>query len=322
MGRRVSVAPDEVEHWGLVTVKLRLTTGDCDVLHRVTECRLVATPQLAALLSRNAKSLAQRLSQLVAEGLLAEAVRGPGQRRGRPERVILPTARGVEVLQERGLIDPQLSSEAIVGEGLPSQRHQLLLNWVRAHLHHVETLLPRLTIRFLAHNSPFLPPGFSGISLTSEAMPAIPGARPTSMLKPDAAFSICDTVQGKTVMFFLEVDCGTETVASLKRTPTDIRQKIINYGVCFDTSAYKKYETLWDCELHGFRLLFVADDPAPFSALCSLARAMPSSDYVWLTTVDRMFAEGIAAEIWTRGGRLDATLQSIFGRHRCQVPLS
>jgi len=78
----------------------------------VAECRLVTIPQLAALLSRNGKGLNKRISQLVAQGLLADAPRGPGQRRGRPERVILPTLRGIEVLQERKLIDPQMPNKA------------------------------------------------------------------------------------------------------------------------------------------------------------------------------------------------------------------
>jgi hypothetical protein len=49
------------------------------------------------------------------------------------------------------------------------------------------------------------------------------------MFWPDAVFTIADSVGGKTCLFFLEVDCGTETIASPKRDMTDIRQKIVNY---------------------------------------------------------------------------------------------
>ena len=192
----------------------RLTANDCDVLRMVTECRIVTTPQLAALLSGNGKSLNRRISQLVAQGLLAYAARGPGQHRGRPERVVSPTACGVQVLQERKLIDPQMSCETILGEPIPSRAHQFLLNWVRAHLHHVETVVPKLRIRFLAHNSPFLPPGFSDVSILADSTPGEGGPQRSISLKPDAAFSICDTTQDKTVLFFLEVDRGTEILAS------------------------------------------------------------------------------------------------------------
>ena len=49
--------------------------------------------------------------------------------------------------------------------------------------------------------------------------------------EPDAAFSIYDSNQNKTLLFFLEVDLNTETLAGPKRILTDIRQKIINYGI-------------------------------------------------------------------------------------------
>ncbi len=302
-------------------MRFRLTASDCEVLHMVAECRVVTTPQLAALLSGNGKSLNRRISQLVAQGLLTGATRGPGQRRGRPERVVSPTVCGVEVLQERKLIDTQLSCETILGEPILSQAHQLLLNWVRAHLHHAETVVPHVRIRFLAHNSPFLPPRFSDLSTVTDLTPGECRQQRNIRFKPDAAVSICDTTQDKTVLFFLEVDRGTEILASPKREPTDIRQKILNYGICFDRQTYKKYESLWNCQLNGFRLLVVTDSVARLSGLCSLVQAMPPSDYIWLTDKDRMFEDGISAEIWARGGRLDASPHSILGRFRCRAPL-
>ena len=302
-------------------MEFRLTASDCEILRMVTECRIVTSPQLAVLLSRGGKSLNRRISQLVDQGLLADAPRGLGQRRGRPERVILPAEHGVEVLQERGLIDPQVRTEVVLGERLPPQAHQLLLNWVRAHLHHIGTIVPQLDVQFLAHNSPFLPLGFLNLSTVTAPATAEARTQKSPRLEPDAAFSISDTVQGKTVLFFLEVDRGTEIVASPKRTPTDIRQKILNYAICFDTCAYKKYEELWNCQLNGFRLLFVTDSTARLSKLCLLVQEMPPSDHVWLTTADRMFEDGIGAKIWARGGRLDASPHSILGKLHCLAPL-
>ncbi len=302
-------------------MRFRMTASDYEVLHTVAECRLVTIPQLAALLSRNGKSLSQRIGQLAAEGLLANAPRGPGQRRGRPERVVSPAAGGAAFLQERGLIDSHASPEEILGERVPPQAHQLLLNWVRAHLHHAETVAPHLKIRFFAHNSPFLPAEYSSISIAADPLPDGAVPQKNVSFKPDATFSISDATQGKTVLFFLEVDRGTEIVGSPKRTRKDIRQKILNYGMCFDMQAYKKYESLWNCKLNGFRLLFVTDIVARLSTLSALVREMPPSDFIWLTEQARMFKEGISAPIWVRGGRLDAPPHSIFGRWSCQAPL-
>ena len=146
--------------------------------------------------------------------------------------------------------------------------------------------------------------------------------RELASFKPDAAFSVCDTEESKTLLFFLEVDLGTETLASPKRGLTDIRQKILNYGACFDTQVYKQYEKLWSCRLNGFRLLFLTDTLPRMSALCSLVREMPPSDFIWITEKDRMFAEGISAQIWARGGRSDASPQSILGKLCCLAPLA
>jgi len=139
--------------------------------------------------------------------------------------------------------------------------------------------------------------------------------------EPDATFSIYDSNQEKTLLFFLEVDLGTEILASPKRILTDLRQKILNYGICFDTQMYKRYERLWNCQLNGFRLLFLTDTPSQMSKICSLAREMQPSVFIWVTQKDRMFEDGISANIWARGGRLDTSPQSILGSLSCRAPL-
>ena len=66
---------------------------------------------------------------------------------------------------------------------------------------------------------------------------------------PDAVFGISDSVAEKTCLFFLEVDRGTETIASPKRDISDIRQKIINYQWYFQSRAYRRYEEVFKCQL-------------------------------------------------------------------------
>ncbi|MHC4705452.1 MAG: replication-relaxation family protein, partial [Planctomycetota bacterium] len=238
-----------------------------EMLKTIAEYRIMTSPQLAAQLSRSKKGVRDRISKLIAESLLEEAARGRGQHRGRPERVVSLSRPAVKILKERGFISPQVSSDDIVGGKINCQNHQLLLNWARIHLNHIEAVAPGLKILFLAHNSPFLPQEFSNVVVHSST-------GEITSFKPDATFSICNSNQDKTLLFFLEVDLGTETLASPKRKLTDIRQKILNYGVCFDTHVYKRYERLWNCQLNGFRLLFLTDTSSRMSALCSLAREM------------------------------------------------
>ena len=301
---------------------IRLGATDYEMLRATAECRIVTAPQLAALLSRSTKGVRDRMTRLIAEGLMEEAPRGRGQRRGRPERIVSLSEAAVAILNERGLIESQVHKDQVLGESIRCQNHQLLLNWVRVHLAHVEKILPRLQVRFLAHNSPFLPVEFSSLSLITDPQPGPPKPQRIIHVKPDATFSITDKDQGKTLLFFLEVDLGTETLASPQREMTDIRQKILNYATCFDLQIYKQYERLWDCRLNGFRLLFLTDTVARLSSLSTLVRQMPPSDFIWLTEQARMFQDGISALIWARGGRLDILPQSILGRLACRAALS
>ena len=299
----------------------RLTPTDYEMLQIIAEYRTVTSPQLAGLLSRSKKGVRDRISKLIAEGLLEEATRGRGQHRGRPERVVFLSKSAVTILKERGFINPQVPSNDMIGGNLRCQNHQLLLNWVRIHLNYIETIVPGLKIRFMAHSSPFVPKEFLSVLLGAGPAAIYRRAEDGTRFKPDATFSICDSNQDKTLLFFLEVDLGTETLASPKRELTDIRQKILNYRICFDTQVYKQYERLWKCQLNGFRLLFLTDTSSRMSTLCSLVREMQPSDFIWIAQKDRMFEDGISADIWARGGRLDTSPQSILGRLSCRTPL-
>ena len=300
---------------------IRLIPSDYDILLAIAECRIVTTPQLAALLSRSSKGVRDRATRLIAEGLLEELVRSRGRRRGRPERVVSLCESGVALLKERRLMDSKIPADAVMGGSLRCRNHQLLLNWVRIHLAQVEKVLARLEVRFLAHNSPFLPVEFCSMSVVADPEPGQAKSQRVASLKPDATISIYDRDLNRALLFFLEVDLGTETLASPQRDLTDIRQKILSYGACFDRLVYKRYEKLWNCQLNGFRLLFITDTLARLGTLSSLVQEMPPSDFIWLTEQSRMFKDGISAEIWARGGRLDMLPQSILGRLACRAPL-
>ncbi len=292
----------------------RLTPSDYEMLQIVAEYRIMTSPQLAALLSRSKKGVRDRIGKLIAEGVLEETKRGRGQHRGRPERVVFLSKSAVTILKERGIIESQVPTGHLIGDKTRCQNHQLLLNWVRIHLYRVQTVLPGLKIRFLPHNSPFSPKELLSVSVQSKTGELI-------RFEPDATFSIYDSNLERTLLFFLEVDLGTEILASPKRILTDIRQKILNYGICFDAQGYKRYERLWNCQLNGFRLLFLTDTSSQMSKICSLAREMQPSDFIWVTQKDRMFEDGISADIWARGGRLDIPPQSILGSLSCRAPL-
>jgi len=130
---------------------------------------------------------------------------------------------------------------------------------------------------------------------------------------PDCVMALTHKGIHKTLLFFLEVDMGTETLASPKRTKVDVRQKVVNYQTYLRFKRYRRYEHLWNCSLNGFRLLFLAYGPGRLASLCRLVRDMPPSDFIWLTDRRLLLSKGVWADIWSRGGRHDVPPQSILG---------
>lgn len=130
---------------------------------------------------------------------------------------------------------------------------------------------------------------------------------------PDGVLSITDGKQEKTLLFLLEVDMGTEPLTTATGTNGDVRQKILKCQAHFRQQRYNRYERTWDCELNGFRLLILTTTETRMTALCRLIREMPPTDFVWITDGDTMLQNGLAANIWTRGGHQDGPKESILG---------
>ena len=132
-------------------------------------------------------------------------------------------------------------------------------------------------------------------------------------MRPDGTFAIRHEGLGKTLLFFLEVDMGTETLASAKRPPGDVQQKMLSYRAYWQSEQYKRYEEIWSCQLRGFRLLFVTPSATRLASLCRLTQRVSSSGFVWLTDSVRLHAQGVWSPIWARGGRMESPAESILG---------
>ena len=299
----------------------RLKAGDYQTLESIAECRIVTVTQITALLNKKKQAIWRRLHELERQGFLQIDQRDFGHGRGRPEKVLSLSEHGVDVLKEKKILDTKISYEAVTADKIYCPDHQLMLNCFRIHLHQVERVLPKLSVRFWADSSPFLAKNTGDFPIIVNFAPIEGSADEVVRFTPDAAFSITDTVREITLPFFLEVDCGTETIGSPKRPKTDVRQKILNYQSYFRSSNYKRYEKLWNCKLDGFRLLFLTNTLGRMASLCRLVQEMPPSDFIWLTEQSRLFPDGVSAEIWVRGGKIEATPQSILGSLCCRTPL-
>ena len=299
----------------------RLKAGDYKTLESIAECRMVTVAQITALLNKKKQSVWRRLNELEKQGFLVINQREFGRGRGRPEKVLSLSEHGVDILKEKKLMDADISHETVTADKISCPDHQLMLNWFRIHLYHLERILPKFSVRFWTDSSPFLPKNPAGLPIISDFAPVEGTPDEVVWFRPDAVFSITDTSRRITLLFFLEVDCGTETIVSPKRAKTDVRQKILNYQSYFKSQKYKRYEKSWNCELKGFRLLFLTNTLGRLSSLCRLVQEMPPSDFIWLTEQCRLFSDGVSAEIWVRGGKMDACPQSILGSLCCRAPL-
>jgi DNA-binding transcriptional ArsR family regulator len=302
-------------------MSFRLKATDCNILECLGEYRVLTVSQVAALFHKSQQVIRRRLRDLEEGGLVEVVGSELGRGRGRPENSLGLAERGIDMLKEKCLLGQDVPYEKVLADSLFKADHQLLLNWFRIHVKEVERVLPTVSIKVLAQHSPFLPKGQDGRIVITDCSP-VPGSGMKGIVFwPDAVFAIADSVAGKTCLFFLEVDRGTETMASPKRDMTDIRQKIVNYQWYFHSNGYKRYEEIFKASLRGFRLLFLASTHSRLVTLCHLAQEMKPTNFVWLTECGLLFADGASAEIWAKGGDLLGPQQSILGSLCCRAPL-
>ena len=291
----------------------RLAESDLGILKCIAEYRILTVEQLSLLAQRNAVGVHRRLSQLQRAGLILATVRQHGRKRGRPEKLISLSAAGAGILIERAPASGIVSPDAATAEGIHCIDHQLLCNWFRVHLAHIPRIAPQLEVGFFAPTSPFPPAqGADGALVGAQlSCPGVEGA--ASGFVPDGICWLRHGAQDKTILLFLEVDRGTEPLASPQRHKGDVRQKVVNYQAFFRSGGQQRFEKLWNCRLRGFRVLLLASSPQRLSALCALVRQMPPSDFIWLSGQQELFQEGLWNRIWVCGGRPDGGLKSILG---------
>jgi len=299
----------------------KFNKNDHQVLTAIAEHRVLTASQVTAIQRKSRQVVRRRLAQLESAGFIVSTVRGFGQRRGRPEKLVSLTREGANLLSPKYPVLRGTPINKINAEKIPCIEHQLLTNWFRIHLNEIEYVMPEFSIQFFSPDSPFLKREKSDIPLIFEPSPLGEKAQNSSGFTPDGVFSITNRERQITLLFFLEVDMGTESVASLKRNPRDVRQKVVNYQEYFRSNRYKRYEKYWDCNLKGFRLLFLTNTFSRLAVLSRLVQEMQPSHFIWLTSLEQMFSHGLSAEIWVRAGKQEAPSESFLGASSCQTPV-
>ena len=292
----------------------KISKGDIQLLSWVAEYKFLTAKQLGSLSQRSCQVMRKKQRELASGNYVTIQMQTFGVGPGRPENIVLLTAKGLKFLKDKNVLSNHARYVTNKTKGSISVSHDLLVNWFFIHLIQIGRENPSLSTKHLTISSHRLKSGSSEKPLLMERISNGQSAENYKMI-PDGVFIITDKESEKSLLFYLEVDMGTETLVNSKGKSTDVRQKIINYQELFRTVKYKRYEEIFNVSLNGFRLLFLSNTPGRLNALCRLVREMPQTDFVWLTALDQMFSDGLAAKIWVRGGNNSEKPQSILG-HR------
>ena len=207
----------------------KIIKGDIDILYHITEYKFLTVKQLVALSQRSTQVIRRRVRTLVDEGFIASYERGLGRGAGRRENIIVATEKCLKQLGDEGLISDHATYVTDNTRESIFLDHDLLVNWFLIHLVQINRKEPRLKIRHLTTSSHSLKGGSAEQPLLMERFAVDGSPDETITMIPDGVFVITDEEPEKSLLFFLEVDMGTETLQSTKQTAGDVRQKIINY---------------------------------------------------------------------------------------------
>lgn len=257
------------------------------------------------------------------ESCALDSVEEPSFGRGRPKGIHGVTPSAVKELQSREILPETLTANQVTGETLiPQAKHQIMLNWFRIHLLDMTNRLPSLSFGVLPFNSPFALDATTGTPLVRDEVPSSRKDQSScDVIVPDMVFHLQDSESGKTLLFFLEVDLGSEPRSSAKANRSNIEGKLANYQAYFRSRRYERYEKFWKGRFNGFRVLLHCAAEERLRSLCNLVQTHPPSDFIWLSTEERLFREGLSGCIWVRGGKIGSAPQSIIGRLSQKMPL-
>lgn len=305
--------PNPARPYESTRMQQKISDSEMRFLATIAEHRVLTVSQLAVLVNKSKLITRKQVSAIQDAGLIETAPLFFGHARGRPERVISLANRGVSTLKAADMLPQGVAEDRAKSIEQRLLAHQLLINWFRIKLAEIPRVIPSLTTDSLAPTSPFVPAWGDGRPILADRVRPDPRLKKTIDFMPDGVCCIKDVERGKALLFFLEVDMGSEAIASRSRPESSVRHKITTYQAYFHRGGYKRFGQRWECDFNGFRLLIVTTSAGRLEALCRLARETPPSDFVWLTDQDRLIGKGLSERIWTRGGRQQAALESILG---------
>ena len=234
--------------------------------------------QLSSLLSLSSQGVWRRIRGYRSKGLVCEPFRLLSSG-GRPKDCHSLTQAGYDSIGFKGKRLKRVAS----GE------HQFMQNWFLIALKLFIDSQPEFSAKTFVSTSPFHDRPYLC------KIPKHPGGSLDCSFAPDISMKL--TKGEKSLLFFVEIDCGTESLTGQR----SVKEKIERYRIYRGTNLYKYFEKPFEAHFNGFRVLFVAPNHTRLKQLCTVTRSNTPSDFVWLTKLDSVI-QAFEGVIWLRGG--------------------
>ena len=286
--------------------------GDVRILSEISEKKYLTVLQISLLCNRSEQVIRRRLRYLLSNGLISVRERVFSRSRGRKGHILSITLRGLEALKKEEALSNNAAYITDETPNILSVEHEILTNWFQVGLKKMIETDPSFKVVVLTTSSHLLNHGSPDKPFIMETLvdPDCPKNRST--LIPDGVILITLKKTRKTLLYFLEVDMGSETLVSISGKSNDLMQKIQKYQRLFKNKTYSKYNEIANYKLNGFRLLFLTATESRKISICRLVENAPPSDFIWVTDKDSMMNHGVSDKIWARGGRLSNSPKSIL----------
>jgi len=229
----------------------KVSPAEEKILGLLVEYRFLTTEILSILLAKGLRSVQKQIKAMVKRGLIITTPRMKTSGKGRPELILSLSPVGQRTILNQRENKRDIARDYFQLKG--NVEHQLLINNFRTSLSRIETENSDLLVKYLSSN-PYQT------------------ARKNFMIKekflvgstlfefiPDGVLTLHSQKEGKTLLFFLEADMGTEGIRGMGINRNTIEQKIMNYQLLFAQKIYKRYESIFGTNLTGFRVLIVVN---------------------------------------------------------------
>lgn len=265
---------------------MRLTNRDIQIFHSLLTHRYMTTALITMRFFSNRKRASRRLKKLVDDGWLGRfRVAVEGTSFGGELAFFLSAKSAAKVAID---LDVPLSSLKWRVTPPTSSRyidHFTALNRFRI-VTETSAEANDLNYKFLPEYS--LLRSEHG-RFSPEIKSAVKGKAPSFV--PDGVMCLSKRQgKGKRLLFFVEVDRGTEA-------PSVVLSKVRAYCRYYDSRGYEKYDSVFHAQFQGFRLLLVCNDSERQERLFSVIKdaRIPDIGFVWISH-DAITAKGCLSE--------------------------